>query len=76
MITAVAHYRSVAPTLESRPIEDGWEVASSAAADAGAGGLELTVLESTAAASAGVRAGRGMTTYYLRTRADAFDAGA
>ena len=34
------------------------------------------MLESTAAASAGVRAGRGMTTYYLRTRADAFDAGA
>ena len=37
MITAVAPYRSVPPTLDSRPIEDGWEVASSAAADAGAG---------------------------------------
>ena len=48
----------------------------SGAADAGGGGFELTVLESTAAASAGVRAGRGMTTYYLRTRVDAFDAGA
>ena len=48
----------------------------SGAADAGAGGIELTVLESTAAASAGVRAGRGMTTYYVRTRVDAFDAGA
>src|SRR5688500_3455076 len=48
----------------------------SGAADAGGRGFELTVLESTAAASAGVRAGRGMTTYYLRTRVDVFDAGA
>ena len=45
-----------------------------AGADAGAGGIELTQVESTAAAAAGVRAGRGLTTYYIRTRADAFDA--
>jgi hypothetical protein len=45
-----------------------------AEADAGAGGLELAQVESTAGAAAGVRAGRGMTTYYIRTRADVFDA--
>jgi Flp pilus assembly pilin Flp len=45
-----------------------------AEADAGAGGIELTEVESTAAAAAGVRAGRGLTTYYVRTRLDVLDA--
>jgi hypothetical protein len=42
-------------------------------AEAGAGGIELTTLESTAEGAAGVRAGRGLTTYYVRTRVDALD---
>lgn len=43
-------------------------------ADAGAVGIELTELEATAGAAAGVRVGRGLTTYYLRTGYDALDA--
>lgn len=40
---------------------------------AGAGGVELTAVESTARAAAAVRVGRGLTTYYLRARFDALD---
>jgi Flp pilus assembly pilin Flp len=43
-------------------------------ADGGAAGMELTELEATAGARAGVRVGHGLTTYYLRTGYDALDA--
>jgi hypothetical protein len=39
----------------------------------GAGGMKLTALESTAEAAAGMRVGRGRTTYYVRARLDALD---
>jgi Flp pilus assembly pilin Flp len=45
----------------------------SAEAEAGAGGVTLTGVESTADATAGVRVGRGLTTYYVRTRVDVLD---
>jgi Flp pilus assembly pilin Flp len=41
--------------------------------DAGVAGVELTELESSAEAGAGVRVGRGLTTYYIRTGFDALD---
>jgi hypothetical protein len=43
-------------------------------ASAGVGPVRVLGVESTAQAAAGVRAGRGMTTYYVRTRLDAVDA--
>jgi Flp pilus assembly pilin Flp len=39
-------------------------------------GLEVAGVESSAGAAAGVRTGRGLTTYYVRARVDAFDASA
>jgi Flp pilus assembly pilin Flp len=45
-----------------------------AGAGAGAAGIELTALESTAEAASGVRVGRGLTTYYVRARFDVLDA--
>ena len=39
-------------------------------AEAGVGGVRLTGVESTARASAGMRVGRGRTTYYVHARAD------
>jgi hypothetical protein len=44
-------------------------------AEAGLGPLTLTEFEATARAAAGARVGRGLTTYYVRTRADAFAGG-
>lgn len=44
-------------------------------AEAGLGPLTLTEFEATARAAAGARVGRGRTTYYVRTRADAFAGG-
>jgi hypothetical protein len=43
--------------------------------EAGLGPLTLTEFEATARAAAGARVGRGLTTYYVRTRADAFAGG-
>jgi hypothetical protein len=43
------------------------------AALAGAGPVKVLGVESTASAAAGVRTGRGLTTYYVRTRLDALD---
>jgi Flp pilus assembly pilin Flp len=39
----------------------------------GVAGIEVTGLEATAEAAAGVRVGRGRTTYYVRSRVDGFD---
>jgi hypothetical protein len=47
--------------------------ALNAGAEAGVGGVELTGLETTAEAAGGVRVGRGLTTYYVRTRYDLLD---
>ena len=44
-------------------------------AEAGLGPVTLTEFEETARAAAGARVGRGMTTYYVRTRADSFAGG-
>jgi hypothetical protein len=44
-------------------------------AEAGLGPLTLTEFETTARAAAGARVGRGLTTYYVRTRADSFAGG-
>ena len=44
-------------------------------AEAGLGPLTLTEFEATARSAAGARVGRGLTTYYVRTRADAFAGG-
>ena len=44
-------------------------------AEAGLGPLTLTEFEATARAAAGARVGRGLTTYYVRTRADSFGGG-
>ena len=44
-------------------------------AEAGLGPLTLTEFEATARAAAGARVGRGLTTYYVRSRADAFAGG-
>ncbi len=44
-------------------------------AEAGLGPLTLTEFEATARSAAGARVGRGLTTYYLRTRADSFAGG-
>jgi Flp pilus assembly pilin Flp len=44
-------------------------------AQAGLGPLTLTGFEATARAAAGARVGRGLTTYYVRTRVDAFAGG-
>ena len=44
-------------------------------AEAGLGPLTLAGFEATARSAAGARVGRGRTTYYLRTRADAFAGG-
>jgi hypothetical protein len=46
-----------------------------AQAEAGLGPATLTEFEATARAAAGARIGRGLTTYYVRTRADAFAGG-
>lgn len=43
--------------------------------EAGIGPLTLTEFEATARAAAGARVGRGLTTYYVRTRADSFAGG-
>jgi hypothetical protein len=43
--------------------------------EAGIGPVTLTELEATARGAAGARVGRGLTTYYVRTRADAFTGG-
>jgi Flp pilus assembly pilin Flp len=42
-------------------------------AGAGVAGMQLTGLEATAEAAAGMRVGRGRTTYYVRSRVDALD---
>jgi hypothetical protein len=44
-------------------------------AETGLGPVTLTELETSARAAAGARVGRGLTTYYVRTRADAFAGG-
>jgi hypothetical protein len=44
-------------------------------AEAGLGPLTLTEFEATARAASGARVGRGLTTYYVRTRADSFAGG-
>ena len=44
-------------------------------AEAGLGPVTLAGFEATARSAAGARVGRGLTTYYLRTRADAFAGG-
>jgi hypothetical protein len=44
-----------------------------AGAAVGVAGMALTGLESSAEAASGVRVGRGLTTYYVRTRVDALD---
>src|SRR5262245_60424151 len=44
-------------------------------AEAGLGPVTVTEFEATARAAAGARVGRGLTTYYVRTRADAFAGG-
>jgi hypothetical protein len=46
-----------------------------AEAEAGLGPLTLTEFEATARSAAGARVGRGLTTYYVRTRADSFAGG-
>jgi hypothetical protein len=43
------------------------------AVEASAGGVALAALESSAGAAAGVRVGRGLTTYYVRANLDALD---
>jgi hypothetical protein len=45
----------------------------SGGASASAGPVKVLGVESTASAAAGVRTGRGLTTYYVRTRLDALD---
>jgi Flp pilus assembly pilin Flp len=66
-------------TAEDRDdVEPTWRYGDAGAvlaggAGAGVAGVELAELESTAEAAAGVRAGRGLTTYYLRTRLDPLD---
>jgi hypothetical protein len=42
-------------------------------AEAGAGGIAMAALAASAGAAAGVRAGRGLTTYYVRARFDVLD---
>jgi hypothetical protein len=44
-------------------------------AEAGIGPLTLAEFTATARSAAGVRVGRGLTTYYVRTRADSFGGG-
>jgi hypothetical protein len=44
-------------------------------AEAGLGPVTVTEFEATARAAAGARVGRGLTTYYVRSRADAFAGG-
>ncbi len=44
-------------------------------AEAGLGPVTLTEFEATARSAAGARVGRGLTTYYVRTRADSFAGG-
>jgi hypothetical protein len=46
-----------------------------AEAETGLGPVTLTEFEASARAAAGARVGRGLTTYYVRTRADAFAGG-
>jgi hypothetical protein len=43
--------------------------------ESGLGPLTLTEFEATARSAAGARVGRGLTTYYVRTRADSFAGG-
>jgi hypothetical protein len=43
------------------------------AVEAGAGGIALAALDASAGAAAGVRVGRGLTTYYVRANLDALD---
>ena len=59
-------------------VEPAWRFGDAGAvvageADAGVGGVRLTGVESTARAAAGMRVGRGRTTYYVRARADLLD---
>jgi hypothetical protein len=60
-------------------VEPTWRFGDAGAAVGGeisadVGGLELSEIESTAHAAAGMRVGRGRTTYYIRARLDPLDA--